>query len=253
MIARLHSGLRKDPLGFWRAGPGGGADEYADADPYEVEQNLTGAFQRMRWAGTEAAVASLPADGPVIDVGCGQGHLTMRLAQRFPAAEVWGIDLSGHAIAAAATRFPADRLVVGSALDLPFQDGQFAGAVLNNLWEHVTDPVALAREVARVLRPGGWLVLSTPNRLRLGAVSRGLRGRAAPLMSALHITEYTAGQVDDQLRVAGLAPDRTFGMPMEGRTPVQRLAGTLLSPLAARIPEWRTTEPTLFAIARRGP
>ncbi len=247
----LRRGLTRDQAGFWRAVPEETPDEYAAADPYDVERNLEGPFQTMRWAGTAQAIGALETDGALLDVGCGEGHLTRRLAELLPGSEVWGLDLSSNAIRTASTRLPAERLVVGSALEMPFLDGQFSGAVLNNLWEHVGDPVALAREVRRVLRPGGWLVLSTPNRLRLGAVSRGLRGHPAPLMSPLHVTEYTAGQVEDQLRCAGLAPARTFGVPMAGRTSVQRFAALVLWPLAGRVPEWQTVEPTLFAIARR--
>jgi SAM-dependent methyltransferase len=52
--------------------------------------------------------------------------------------------------------------VVASALRLPFKDGAFETVVSTELLEHVPDPLAALREMERVLKPGGYLVLSAP-------------------------------------------------------------------------------------------
>lgn len=52
--------------------------------------------------------------------------------------------------------------VVASALDMPFDDGQFDCVIATECFEHIADPFAFCRELTRVLRPGGELVLTVP-------------------------------------------------------------------------------------------
>jgi len=98
-------------------------------------------------------------DAKLLDVGCGTGWL----AEHF--SDYTGIDGSPDAVAAAATK---GRTVLQGDVDepLPFGDATFDGVVLKDLLEHVADPVAVVREVHRVLRSGGRVFASSPDAQR---------------------------------------------------------------------------------------
>lgn len=96
----------------------------------------------------------------ILDAGCGLG-MYVRAFRRF-SDEVYGIDLDPNRIAQASRELP--HLQVASAERLPFEDDSFDVVLSHEVWEHVSDDRAAAREAVRVLRPGGRLVVFVPNR-----------------------------------------------------------------------------------------
>ncbi|MCA9677629.1 MAG: methyltransferase domain-containing protein [Myxococcales bacterium] len=121
-----------------------------------------------------------------LDVGCGTGELLVKLAQRWPAAQLAGIDLSAAMLAQAARKpFAAEvELIEGSVYELPFDTGVF-DLVTNTLSSHFyLDLPAAADELARVTRPGGTLVMASlgngPLRLLPGAL--GAERRTATMV-----------------------------------------------------------------------
>ena len=106
---------------------------------------------------------SAPADAAVLDVGTGPGVLLAELAGRRPDLRLVGIDLSADMVAAAGRNLAGfgDRASVRTAdvTDLPFADGEFDLVVSSISLHHWDHPEAAVGELARVLRPGGRLVV----------------------------------------------------------------------------------------------
>nr|WP_106964887.1 class I SAM-dependent methyltransferase [Amycolatopsis orientalis] len=104
------------------------------------------------------AFAELVGEGPVGDLGCGPGRLTGYLKSL--GLDVFGVDLSPAMIEVARRTHPDLRFEVGSLAALDLADGSLAGALAWYSLIHTPPeelPV-LAKELARVLRPGGWLL-----------------------------------------------------------------------------------------------
>ena len=100
-----------------------------------------------------------PPDAELLDLGCGTGWL----AEHFP--NYTGLDAAPEAVAAGAEK--GRNVLQGDlARPLPFAGGSFDAAVLKDVLEHVPDPVAVVREVHRVLRPGGTVFASSPDAQR---------------------------------------------------------------------------------------
>ncbi|RBY84078.1 methyltransferase domain-containing protein [Blastococcus sp. TF02A-30] len=99
----------------------------------------------------------------LLDVGCGPGTITVDLAARVAPGRVLGLDAAAdpldEARAAAASAAVAVEFVVGDvyALDLPA--GSFDVVHAHQVLQHLTDPVAALREMARVCRPGGLIAV----------------------------------------------------------------------------------------------
>lgn len=104
----------------------------------------------------------LAGDERLLDVGCGDGFITMQLAERLPAGSVVGVDASRRMIDKALTRVPAEQLRVqfhvDDALALPF-DRDFDIAVSFNALHWVRDQTAALRQIARSLDNGGRAVV----------------------------------------------------------------------------------------------
>jgi ubiquinone/menaquinone biosynthesis C-methylase UbiE len=102
------------------------------------------------------------APATVLDVGCGEGVVTGRLAQRLPQARVVGLDVDDAKLAAEWKARPAHNLAfeVGSAYALPYENGAFDLVCAFEVLEHMERPEEALSELARVAREA--LVLSVP-------------------------------------------------------------------------------------------
>jgi SAM-dependent methyltransferase len=106
----------------------------------------------------------------VLDVGAGAGPFLE--AAHEAGLEPWGVDIAENALAKARARVPRARLVLADGERLPFPDRSFRRvACLGNL-EHFLDPLRGARELARVLAPGGRCVVLLPNAYYSGDIWR---------------------------------------------------------------------------------
>lgn len=137
------------------------SDEYSDGDPYSAAEGLEKwpAFQNRRHRMTlkllEEALRSSSSTPCILDVACGEGVITSEIDKNFPNADVYGIDYSLSAIEAASALHNEIEFAVGDAYRLPYAPESFDVVVLNNIWEHVPDPLRLLEGIKRVIKPGG--------------------------------------------------------------------------------------------------
>ena len=116
-------------------------------------------------------LAPLRGDGVLLDVGCGSGALLAAAAS--PDRRTLGVDVSMEWLVVARRMVTAagGKPVLACALAeaLPLRDASVACVAVLDVIEHVSDPSAVVREVNRVVRSGGVVVLATPNRFSLAA------------------------------------------------------------------------------------
>jgi SAM-dependent methyltransferase len=123
------------------------------------------AYERFlgRWTARLAAAlidfARLPADGPVLDVGCGTGSVAFELRRRYPGRSVCAVDASAPYLAFARGRESGEsiRFEQADATHLPFARGLFSGSIAQLALNFMPDPRQAAREMRRVTRSGGVL------------------------------------------------------------------------------------------------
>ncbi|MBF6537448.1 class I SAM-dependent methyltransferase [Nocardia farcinica] len=106
-----------------------------------------------------AVEVDAPPGARLLDVGTGPGRLLARIARRRPDLVLAGADLSPHMIELATRRAPGARLAVADVADLPFPDGSLDYVVSTLSMHEWPDLPAAAAELARVLAPGGRLVV----------------------------------------------------------------------------------------------
>jgi len=148
-----------------------------------------------------------PADH-VLDVGCGSGSHTSRAAERVTHSVGIDYDLtalhSAQRIAAAQSHEPG--FVQASAeAPLPFCSATFDTVMLLDVIEHLHGRIALLQEIHRILRPGGQLLLSAPNRdtwWKRQLRAAGLDDYADPD----HKIEYTLDELLRELAAGGFEP-----------------------------------------------
>ncbi len=130
----------------------------------------------------------------VLDVGCNTGYGTIRFAP--VAGRVVGVDVSPRAIEAARERASNGRpeFLQTSGFELPFPAGSFDLVTSFQVLEHVPDAFAFLRELSRVLRPEGTVILATPN-----AATRLYPGMTP--WNRFHVREYRAYELAELLRV----------------------------------------------------
>ncbi|HTG33562.1 MAG TPA: methyltransferase domain-containing protein [Thermoanaerobaculia bacterium] len=149
---------------------------------------------------TLARLRLKPADR-VLDVGCGTGALLSRLSRSHPAARLTGVDPVPEMLAVARRGLPpAVRLAAGWAERLPFASGRFDAVVSCNVFHYIRQPLTALREMNRVLRPGGQLVITDwcDDYLACRACDLYLR-----LFSPAHFKIYRRQECMSLLRAAG--------------------------------------------------
>jgi SAM-dependent methyltransferase len=145
-----------------------------------------GAFLDNRFKAALDLLANGRPPGRLIEIGTGAGFF-LKAAVR-AGFDAYGLDLSTAAAAYARTTLGL-RVIETSAEEMPFDAGYFDAAAMFEVIEHLRDPLGVVRAARRALKPGGRLILSTPN---LDALSRRVLGDEwAVLSPAEHLYYFT--------------------------------------------------------------
>lgn len=162
----------------------------AARDPARL-QRLLDQTPRFRWALAEAR--NLPRGAKVLDVGCGEGALLWGLRQL--GLEAHGCDLAAPAVELARHLVGKENVHVGTIAEVPYRPGTFDCIVALEVIEHLPNPRPLLDCVTALLKPGGTLLLTTPNRHRVFAVLKRALGRphSSTDYPPHHWTRWSAG------------------------------------------------------------
>ena len=150
----------------------------------------------------------LVAGRRVVEVGCGEGYGTALLATA--AESVTGIDYDALAIAHCARTYPSARFVRANLAALPVASGVVDVVASLQVVEHVWNHGEFVRECLRVLRPGGLLVMTTPNRLTFSP------GSDVPV-NPFHTKEFTAAELAELLARNGFGVESVLGLHAANR------------------------------------
>ena len=138
--------------------------EVMDTEAEAVEYDAMD-FQAVNGDFAQAACELGPTQATVLDVGTGTARIPILLAHLRPAWQITAIDLARSMLAIAAENIKAAgcetqiRLEFVDAKHLPYASGSFDGVISNSLLHHLANPVDCLREIKRVLKPNGFLLL----------------------------------------------------------------------------------------------
>jgi O-antigen biosynthesis protein len=177
----------------------------------------------------EKIVALLQGRNRVLDVGCSTGYLAKRLHEG--GATVVGLDIDERSAELAGPHCEAVHIGDVETMELPFEPGTFDAVVCGDLLEHLRDPQAFLVRVRPVLRPGGQLVLSTPNianwAMRIGLLFGRFRYTDWGLLDRTHTHLFTRKTLVECLTAAGYRITRfdfTVPVPVLSAPPVEAFA-----------------------------
>ena len=138
-------------------------DYYNRSDDYKEQISRSAITKFLRFYAELFDEVPNFVDGPVLDVGCGVGTSTNFLFDM--GFDVTGLDLSELFILDARKKSKGPDFICASAEDIPFDNNHFRIVGANSFIEHVPDVTAVLREMIRVTRPGGCIILHGPNLL----------------------------------------------------------------------------------------
>ena len=135
-------------------------------------------------------------DKTVLDMACGTGYGSSILREK-AASRVFGVDISPEAIELAREKYRGDHLhfMIGDLSRIPFSANSFDAIVCFETIEHTDNHKEALAELARVLRPRGLLIISSPNR-RLTSPGKSLANSPD---NPFHTIEYSANEFKDLL------------------------------------------------------
>lgn len=202
------------------------------------ERTLPGIEEETYWfrrheAAYRWALDLLPP-GRLLESGAGEGYGAALLAGA--TRTVVALDYDPTTIVHIGRTYPAVRSVRGNVVLLPFRDGAFDAVVSMQVVEHLWDQLGYVAECVRVLRPGGLLVVSTPNRLTFSPGYDPVTERPRNLY---HTREFAAAElaklVAGHAKVIG-----RYGLHARPRLAAldREFGGLVEAQLATPAPEW---------------
>jgi len=202
------------------------------AHRYDTINTVLSAGTDSGWRRRAARETGLAPGGSALDIACGSGKLTADLARLAGAAgRVVGLDFSPQMLEVARREHPRLEFLEGDALNLPFEDASFDASTIAFGLRNLADPVRGLREMLRVVKPSGRVVVlefvRPPRglvggayriylRTLLPAVGGLISGQAAAYryLSDTIDSYHTPGELADMAMQAGWSDVRFHGLAM---------------------------------------
>ncbi|WP_407665474.1 class I SAM-dependent methyltransferase [Mycolicibacterium vinylchloridicum] len=166
--------------------------------PLTGERTIPGLAEENYWFRRHEVVyrrlLDLCAGRDVLEAGCGEGYGADLIAS--VANRVVAVDYDEATVAHVAARYPRVTMLAGNLAALPLPDASVDVVVNFQVIEHLWDQPQFVAECARVLRPGGLLLMSTPNRITFSP------GRDTPI-NPFHTRELNAAELAELLTDGG--------------------------------------------------
>lgn len=181
----------------------------------------------------ELAYQVAPGGNSLLDMGCGDGELLLRLKDKYQ--EVWGVDIAKPRIGRIQKKIGSQSHIHVKVADtnqqLDFEDSSFDTITAISLLEHIFDPYHFIKECHRLLNKGGTLIVQVPNVAWLPNRMRLVMGKLPATSDALgwdggHLHYFTRGSLkglflDGGFRVVRITSGGIFARP-------RRIWGSLL-------------------------
>jgi len=132
------------------------------ADKWEIRINRREMEKRVKIIFNGLLAGVQLKNKRVIEVGCGLGYFCQEMSRR--GAVITGIDVGDKLIQIAKRRSPSGKFMVGSALDIPFRKNKYDITLCTEVIEHTENPAKAISELFRVTKPGGMIIITTPNK-----------------------------------------------------------------------------------------
>ena len=206
------------------------AEDFRDADASAAGDRLVAcldfmnrldafrAYKRRSWE------LLAPSDGGrIADVACGVGFDAIEMAERWPRTRFVGVDRSAAFLAIARARagaLPNVEFAQADAKALGVPDASFDAARMDRSLQHIENPAAVVAELARVVRPGGRIVISEPDWDAF--LIRGVEGRVTDTLvetwRSLFRNRRIGGELPGLMDDAGLVVERVEAAALAFRT-----------------------------------
>lgn len=136
--------------------------------------------------------------GTVVDAGCGEGY-GLQILRNAGARGVIGVDRDEPTVQHARAAYASETIEVVEAdlTELPLVMDTMDAVVMVQVIEHLSDVVTVLEEIVRITRSGGWVAISTPNRLTFSP------GTTTPT-NPFHVREFSARELHDVMEWAGI-------------------------------------------------
>ncbi|ULE33229.1 class I SAM-dependent methyltransferase [Mycobacterium sp. IDR2000157661] len=175
--------------------------------PLTGERTVPGLAEENYWFRRHEVVYARLADRcagrDVLEAGCGEGYGADLIAS--VARHVTGLDYDEATVNHVRARYPRVEMRHGNLASLPLGDGTVDVVVNFQVIEHLWDQGGFVAECLRVLRPGGVLLMSTPNRITFSP------GRDTPV-NPFHTRELDAAELTELLTAQGFSLEAMLGV-----------------------------------------
>ncbi len=196
--------------------------------------------------------------GRILDVGCGDGLISSMLAKKTK-AKAYGVDISKNSIETAKMKGVEAKVVNIDKEGIPFPREYFDGVLCGDIIEHIYDTEGLIENVWKILKPKGYVVISTPNIaswynrffLMMGLMptwiessSKTFTGNPFIKEGVGHIHAFTKRSLTELLRLKGFQIIKVKGSPVMGdgtRSKAKEMVWNKVDSAISRITSWSST------------